>query len=293
MERGELLEALLDCLPDGVVVISQDGVAVGWNHAAEEIAGYTALEIVGKPLPEPLEVLVNTAMDDEAWPGAGHRCRLELRHKMGHVIKAIAMRRVLRDGLGSRIGWAMLIHPAQSLDALPHGESDGNATVLNSQEELEERLEQKYGDFREGGEPFGILWISVDQAYMLRKTHGVGACEAMLVKAQNAMAQGLRPTDEMGRWGTDEFLVIAHERTAEMLAVHAKTLAGLTRTADFRWWGDRVQLTVSIGVCQAEPCEDVSLAELLERARKAMEVSTRADGNTITAASGRKICSQS
>jgi len=287
MERGELLEALLDCLPDGVVVIGQDGVAVGWNHSAEEITGYGALEVVGKPLPEPLDVLVNTAMDDEAWPGAGHRRRLELRHKMGHVIKAIAMRRVLRDGLGGRIGWAMLIHPAQSLDALPHGESDGNTTVLNSQEELEERLEQKFGDFREGGEPFGILWIGVDQAYMLRKTHGAGACEAMLAKVQNAIAQGLRATDEMGRWGTDEFLVIAHERTAEMLAAHARTLAGLARTADFRWWGDRVQLAVSIGVCQAEAGEQATLDELLKSARKAMEASIHAGGNTITEAAGR------
>ncbi|MDR3723430.1 MAG: diguanylate cyclase [Terracidiphilus sp.] len=287
MERGELLEALLDCLPDGVVVISQEGVAVCWNRAVEAITGYAALEVVGKPLPEQLEVLANTAMDDEAWPGAGHRRRLELRHKMGHVIKAIAMRRVLRDGLGGRIGWVMLIHPAQSLDALPHGESDGNTTVLSSQEELEVRLQQKFGDFREGGEPFGILWISVDQAHILRKTHGAGACEAMLAKVQDAMAQGLRAADEMGRWGTDEFLVIAHERTAEMLAAHAQTLAGLARTADFRWWGDRVQLTVSIGFRQAEPDEEGTLDELLKSARKAMEASIHAGGNTITEASGR------
>ena len=30
-----------------------------------------------------------------------------------------------------------------------------------------------------------------------------------------------------------------------------KLLAGLARTADFRWWGDRVSLTVSVGVAMA------------------------------------------
>ena len=63
----------------------------------------------------------------------------------------------------------------------------------------------------------------------------------------------------MGRWGDDEFLIVAHERSAEMLASHAQTLAGLARTADFRWWGDRVSLTVSIGAAQAggDGTEDV------------------------------------
>ena len=85
----------------------------------------------------------------------------------------------------------------------------------------------------------------------MRKTHGAGACEAMLEKIERALANGLRPAEELGRWGEDEFLVISHERTAEMLAAHAQTLAGLARTADFRWWGDRVSLTVSIGAAQA------------------------------------------
>jgi PAS domain S-box-containing protein len=232
MDRGELLEAVLESLPDGVAVIGQDGVAVCWNRAAEAITGYAALEVVGKPLPEPLEVLVNTATDDAAWQIAGHRRRIELRHKLGQAVQTVGIRLVLRDGLGGRIGWAMLFHPAQSLDALPHGESDESTAVAVSQE-------------------------------------------------------------EMGRWGTDEFLVIAHERTGEMLAAHARTLAGLARTADFRWWGDRVQLTVSVGACQADPGEGAALAEVLKRAQKAMEASIHAGGNTITQASGRKTCSQS
>ncbi len=73
------------------------------------------------------------------------------------------------------------------------------------------------------------------------------------------MANGLRPAEEMGRWGDDEFLILSHERTPEMLAAHAQVLAGLARTADFRWWGDRASLTVSIGAAQAE--QEGSLVE--------------------------------
>jgi diguanylate cyclase (GGDEF)-like protein len=102
----------------------------------------------------------------------------------------------------------------------------------------------------------------------------------MLEKVGNALSNGLRPAEELGRWGDDEFLVISHERTPEMLAAHAQTLAGLARTADFRWWGDRVSLTVSIGAAQADAEE--TLAQLLDRARGAMQSSTQAGGNQIT-----------
>ena len=149
-----------------------------------------------------------------------------------------------------------------------------------------------FEDFARGGQPFGVLWITVDQARDLRKTHGVGACEAMLEKVERALANGLRPAEEMGRWGDDEFLVLSHERTPEMLAAHAQALAGLARTADFRWWGDRVSLTVSIGAAQAERGRD-AWRNLLERAKAAMLSSFHAGGNQITSAPGGHECSPS
>ena len=71
------------------------------------------------------------------------------------------------------------------------------------------------------------------------------------------MANGLRPGEELGRWGEFELLIVSCERTPEMLAAHGRMLAGLARTADFRWWGDRVSLTVSIGAAQAGRERDI------------------------------------
>jgi diguanylate cyclase (GGDEF)-like protein len=169
---------------------------------------------------------------------------------------------------------------------LPHGEVDEDAE--DSQTELGDRLAVEFDDFAGGGLPFGVLWIGVDQAQDLHKTHGAGACLAMLDKVEHALAKGLRPAEVVGRWGDGEFLVISHERTLEMLAAHAQVLAGLARTADFRWWGDRISLTVSIGAAQADPCE--TLAQLLERAQGAMTASLHAGGNHITSAARRRAC---
>jgi diguanylate cyclase (GGDEF)-like protein len=189
------------------------------------------------------------------------------------------------------MGSAVVFHPAENQDALPRGESGESTIVEASQTELEDRLGSEYEDFARGGLPFGVLWITVDQAHSLRKTHGARACEAMVEKVERTLMLGLRPTEQMGRWGEDEFLVLSHERTAETLAAHAQVLAGLTRTTDFRWWGDRVSLTVSIGAAQADLHE--TLARLLERAQAAMLASIHAGCNHITLAPGRHPCSRS
>ena len=153
------------------------------------------------------------------------------------------------------------------------------------------RLEEAYGEFLASSRSLCILWITVDQAHQMRKTHGAQACEEMLQKAMRTLQSGLREGEQIGRWGDDEFLVVSRDCTAEALADHTQRLAGLARTTEFRWWGDRASITVSAGAAQAD--RDEQLAELLARARAAMHASLHAGGNHITLAPGRQACSPS
>jgi diguanylate cyclase (GGDEF)-like protein/PAS domain S-box-containing protein len=292
-DRTELLEATLGSLPEGIALADQEGRVVFWNGAAEAITGHLGPGLLGRPVRETLETLIvggarqwTAQTDEEAMPG--HGSLVHLRHRLGHDLPVMVRKLVLRDGLGNRIGTAAVFHPAESLDALPRGETGESQGVEESQAELKDRLGALFEDFTQSGMPFGVLWITVDRAHELRKTHGAGACEAMLEKVERALAQGLRPAERLGRWGEDEFLVISHERTPAMLAVHAQMLAGLARTADFRWWGDRISLTVSIGAAQAQQCG--TLVDLLERAKAAMSSSFHAGGNQITSAPEGQSC---
>jgi diguanylate cyclase (GGDEF)-like protein/PAS domain S-box-containing protein len=290
-DRTKLLEAALDTLPDGIALFGGDGEVIFWNQAAQGITGYAAKELLAQPIPEGLEpLLLERNLEEESRAGAEQpedcRALVHARHKLGHGVPVISRTLVLRDGLGGRIGAATVFHPALSLDALPHSKTGEDPDAEENRAELEERLRTAFDGFARGGPPFGVLWIGIDQAEELRKTHGAGAHQTMLDKMRHALARGLRPAEEMSRWGDDEFLVMAHERNAEMLAAHARTLAGLARTADFRWWGDRISLTVSIGAAQAVRSEAETLAQLLERARNAMISSSREGGNRATAASG-------
>jgi diguanylate cyclase (GGDEF)-like protein/PAS domain S-box-containing protein len=292
-DRTELLEAALDSLPDGFAAMGMDGNLAFWNRAAEETTGYSAVDLLGRPVCDALERLIAGGArqwihQTDAETASGRGSLVHMRHRLGHELPAMVRILVLRDGLGERIGTAAVFHPAERLDALPHGDCSQDAAVETSQAEMQDRLEIEFEDYARSHLPFGVLWITVDQAHELRRTHGVRACDGMLEKVARVLAGGLRPGEEVGRWGDDEFLIISHERTAEMLTAHAQVLAGLARTADFRWWGDRISLSVSIGAAQAE--EDGTLAELLERAQSAMRASIHAGGNHATNAPGRNAC---
>jgi diguanylate cyclase (GGDEF)-like protein len=201
-------------------------------------------------------------------------------HKLGHSVPGMLRRVCLRDSLGESTGTALLFYPVEDVGTLPHGEASESAEVERSQADMEDRLEASHHQWRAGRMPFGLLWIVVDQAAGLRKTHGRDACEAMLRTVEHTLLRQMKPGEIIGRWGNNEYLVLAHERTAELLLLHAQRLAGLARTADFRWWGDRVGLTVSIGASQA--AEGESLQSLLNRARQAMQASAYAGGNHAT-----------
>jgi diguanylate cyclase (GGDEF)-like protein len=270
-----------------------------WNRVAAVITGYASIELLGRAVPDELKPLLQAfpriteqdASTSVALPGPAsgsgrgthtYAIQAHARHKMGSDFSATARLMVLRDGMGCRIGTAVIFHPADCVDALPLGVTGDENNLQSSREDMKERLEALFQEFTCGGPPFGVLWVTVDQAHALRKTHGACACDAMLQKIERTLAHGLRPAEYMVSWGDDEFLVVCHRRTLAELAAHAQELAGVARTADFRWWGDRASLTVSVGAAQAEP--ESTLANLLEHAKAAMLISYQAGGNRITAA---------
>lgn len=298
VDRTELLESALDTVQEGIALFGPDGEIVFWNQAAEETTGYPCIELMGREVPLGLRSLApENTLQTEWRPALAVRfssgALLKARHKLGHEVQIRARTRPLRDVLGQRIGTAVVFHTAETLNALPRGTWGDDPELAAGQSDLEERLRSEFEACNGSSLPFGVMWIKVDQAEKLHKTHGAGACAAMMEKIEHAFSAGLRPAEVLGRWGDDEFLVISHERTPEMLNAHGRVLVGLARTAEFKWWGDRVSLTVSIGVAQACNESDETLPGLLERAQRAMETSSRAGGNCVTSAQGVMQCSQS
>jgi diguanylate cyclase (GGDEF)-like protein len=253
-DRLEMLEAALDLVDGGVAILDEQSNVVFWNKSAAALTGYLAHDVISRPCPDGL----------------------------GHSVAGMIRKAVLRNSFGEPAGTALLFYPAEDVDALPHGEPGEGGDIERSRADMEDRLDAAHHQWITARMPFGLLWITVDQAQALRRTHGRDACEAMLRTVEQTLLRQMKPAEIIGRWGNNEFLVLTHERTPEQLVEHGRRLAGLARTADFRWWGDRVGLTVSIGASHA--AEGDTLPSLLNRARQAMQSSAYAGGNQVTEA---------
>jgi PAS domain S-box-containing protein/diguanylate cyclase (GGDEF)-like protein len=299
----EMLEAALSTLEEGIAVLDGESRVLFWNPTAAAITGYTSAELLSRSLPigfYQMDAQPGSAKQPakENLPDSVERPVLvSLRHSHGHSLPVMLRRIPLRDALGKRFATLLRFHPVEEIDALPHGdtgeENGQESRVEQSQANMEGRLDEAWHEWSTNALPFGLLWITVDQAATLRKTHGRDASEAMLNIIERTLLHALRPAEILGLWGENEFLVLCHERTPEMLEAHAHHVGGLARTADFRWWGDRVSLTVSIGAAQVSEAE--SLRCLLQRAQEGMQESVYAGGNRIVARQipGGLECSQS
>jgi diguanylate cyclase (GGDEF)-like protein len=313
--RVEMLEAALDLVDGGVAILDDQGNVVFWNKSAANLTGYLAQDLTCRPCPEglyhigekhhgrmgsPAEAGIQSARnsaddlhavaliedtperEDEIDNSAQSSTFVSMIHRLGHSVPVMLRKAMLRNCFGKSTGAVLLFYPVEEVDTLPHGDLGEGADIERSQADMEDRLDAAHHQWITARMPFGLLWITVDQAQSLRRTHGRDACEAMLRTVEQTLLRQMKPAEIIGRWGNNEFLVLAHERTSALLAEHGQRLAGLARTADFRWWGDRVGLTVSIGASHA--IDGDTLQSLLNRARQAMQCSAYAGGNQVTEA---------
>ncbi len=287
-ERAEMVEAALEVYREGLALLDCEDRVIFWNRAAESMTGYPSAQVLGRHIPGALEGLTSCPTSDVDGRNASEvrGSVVHAQHLRGHDLPMVTRQMVLRNGLGERIGTAAVFHSTEQKAALAHAPIGDSAEVISDQADLEERLEFEYQASLQGGAPLGILWISVDQAHELRRTHGARACEAMLEAVERTLANSLPASEDLGRWSGDGFLVIARQGAGEVLAAHAQALTGVARTADFRWWGDRISITVSVGLAVAEGVEP--LPDVLQRARLAMEASVHAGGNHVSVAPGRQ-----
>jgi diguanylate cyclase (GGDEF)-like protein len=285
--RVELLEATLNHMEEAVVILDAQTNVLFWNKAATAFTGYPSHDVIAHPFPDLYRIdPVRSDRPVAAAPSAQLESPIlvTMSHKLGYSLPGMLRRIALQDAVDQRSGEALLFYPIEELDTLPHGDSAHHLDVERSQADMHDRLEAAHHQWLTNRLPLGLLWITVDQAEALRVSHGSEACEAMLRTVEHTLMRQMKPAEIIGRWGNNEFLVIAHERTPENLVEHAQRLAGVARTADFRWWGDRVGLTVSIGIGSA--AEGFTLQSLLNSARSAMHTALYAGGNQATEARG-------
>ncbi len=103
------------------------------------------------------------------------------------------------------------------------------------------------------GRSVGVLFIDLDHFKVVNDSLGHPAGDEVLATVADRIAAGLRPSDRVGRFGGDEFVVVVPDarEAHEVEKVAARIIDAVSEELDVR--GHRVVPSVSIGIAMSTP----------------------------------------
>ena len=116
--------------------------------------------------------------------------------------------------------------------------------------------------------PVTILMVDIDNFKNINDTFGHVVGDKVLKKLAQTLRKNIKITDEVIRYGGEEFLVIAYRCDLEEGKILAERLRRKIENIRFNKRGLKFRITVSIGLSIYEPQEDLLTA--IEKADKAM-----------------------
>lgn len=111
------------------------------------------------------------------------------------------------------------------------------------------------------GQRLGLLLVDIDHFKAINDTFGHAAGDAVVIEIATRLAKAIGPGNVCARWGGDEFIVLLHDSTPQLLrAVAFDVMAAIS--------GRPVQLpderssviTASMGACLIEPGDSIEMA---------------------------------
>jgi len=275
---GGLHKALIEQLEEGVCMVDHDHRILYWNSGAERISGYLAHEVAGQFSHG--DLLLHCENDGSLLPGAGpgspvvaamldgktHETTVFLLHREGHRLLVQLQARPIRDPDGAIVGAlevfeevaAPLHHRARELEAFGCSDSSTRAANREYGEMMVRHALEAMNSFEI---PLGWLRIGLDRAQDLDRSYGHGMVDAAVKMIAATLDRSLSSLDVLTRWETTEFRVEISRCSRSELAAAAERLRLLVRASTLEWWGDRLNVTVSVGGATAEPGDTMESLE--------------------------------
>ena len=285
---------LLEAMPQAAYALDLQRRITHWNPAAERLTGHAASGVLGRSCRDG----ILNHVDDEGTPLCGTRCpllatmtdgapreaRVFLHHNDGHRLPVRVHGGVMRDADGNICGAVESFTDdsrARDLDqelGLARNEAlTDSLTGLANRRMLHRLLDHHSDEFRRYQRSFAVLFVDIDSFKKINDLHGHPAGDRLLRLVASTLDMSTRPSDTVGRWGGEEFLILAPADDggeALRLAERARRLVCSSWIDDD---GRRVRVTVSIGAALVRPGE--TAGELIDRADAAMFAAKRKGRN--------------
>jgi diguanylate cyclase (GGDEF)-like protein/PAS domain S-box-containing protein len=298
MLDGALAQSLLAAMSEAVYVVDTDRTITFWNEAAEAVTGYSAAEVVGRRCRDGLLNHVDdqgTALCGNGCPlvatmadGAPRQASVYLHHRDGHRLPVTVRAAALRDENGLISGAVEVFHDDTRYRELEARHSAAEQlsltdplTGLGNRRSIQQALRRECDELRRYDRRFAVLFLDIDQFKSVNDRYGHDTGDDVLRLVAATLASCTRASDVVGRWGGEEFVVIAAAADGEPALEVAERIRRLIAQA---WLdtpdGQQLRVTVSIGVAPARAGE--SPRSLVDRADRAMLIAKRAGRNAVS-----------
>ncbi len=145
--------------------------------------------------------------------------------------------------------------------------------------EAEIRSCRRNGDHAAAGRSLCVASIDVDDFKPLNVSHGYSVGDAVLVEIASRLGENIRRIDTVGRLGGEEFAICLPATALADAHGFADRLRRAISAAGIETDAGPVTVTVSIGIAELAPAEDME--SLMARANAALLAAQRAGGDQV------------
>lgn len=223
--------------------------------------------------------------------GADREAHVFLHHKDGHRRPVIVRAAALRDASDTIVGAVEVFNDdsscsrlSQQLTSAEREAMTDPLTGMSNRRMLTESLGRMPVDLR-SDTTCAVLYVDIDHFKRVNDKHGHAVGDEVLRVVAATLQACTRPSDVVGRWGGEEFLVLIAPTDRAGVEHLAERLRAQVRRSWVEVDGARLSVSVSVGVAMAAVDEDVT--RLVERADHAMLAAKRAGRNRVEVAEPR------
>lgn len=167
----------------------------------------------------------------------------------------------------------------QQLEALSQTDQ---LTAINNRRWFDPRFAEVFAHARRHRQPLSVLMCDVDHFKRVNDTHGHLAGDECLRQVAAALRKAvLRPEDMLARFGGEEFVLALANTDAEGAGRVGERIRARVEGIQLVWEGQRIPLTISVGLASLSLAQDEEPSHLLHRADEALYLAKQNGRNRV------------
>jgi diguanylate cyclase (GGDEF)-like protein/PAS domain S-box-containing protein len=268
----------------GVCFLDKNKKITYWNKGAENLTGFSSLDIMGKKfgLAKNECPIAATILDGNQRATEAH-----IKHRNGRKVHVSVRVTPVRGENDEITGASVMFHDISSqivminkLKDLERSASYDFLTQLPNRRLFERSLNSRFEEMQRGATPFGVIFMDIDNFKLINDSYGHDVGDLVLKMVAKKLATTLRPYDILGRWGGEEFVALVPHVSKEQLHAVSSRLRSMVERASIFTGDSVIKVTLSIGATLATG-ED-SIQSIIKRADGLMYVSKTTGKNKVT-----------